>query len=193
MCVPLPHGPSFSLSPMSSRLRCPLPVLVLVAAVLLALVVPVGVLTALRTEQAAAAPPRETDQSRRRPPRTSPGVVPTGERAARIALSEVGVPYVWGGESPRGFDCSGLVRYAYLRVGISLPHSSYALAAVGRPVARSRLAPGDLLLFDGLGHVGLYVGDGRMVHAPQTGESVEVIGLSGRYGSGFVAARRVAR
>jgi cell wall-associated NlpC family hydrolase len=167
-------------------------VLAVVALVLFALILPVGVPTTVRTEQAVAAPPRERDESRRRPRRTSPGVVPTGVRAARIALSEVGVPYVWGGESPRGFDCSGLVRYAYLRVGVSLPHSSYALAAVGRSVARSRIEPGDLLLFDGLGHVGLYVGNGRMVHAPQTGESVEVIGLSGRYASSFVAARRVA-
>jgi cell wall-associated NlpC family hydrolase len=119
-------------------------------------------------------------------------VLTKGERAARVALSEVGVPYVWGGESPNGFDCSGLVRFAYEQVGVSLPHSSYALYDTGRAVSRSNLRPGDLLFFSGLGHVGIYVGNGRMVHAPQTGQDVQVVSLSGGYGASFVAARRVA-
>ena len=116
-----------------------------------------------------------------------------GERAVRYALDAVGIPYRWGGESPAmGFDCSGLVRWAYGHVGIDLPHSSYALYGVGRRAATSRLEPGDILFFEGLGHVGLYVGNGRMVHAPQTGRDVEIVNLgSTGYGSRLVGARRV--
>jgi cell wall-associated NlpC family hydrolase len=116
-----------------------------------------------------------------------------GERAARVALRAVGVPYRWGGTSPAGgFDCSGLVYWAYGRVGVALPHSSYALAQRGRAVRRTRLRPGDLLFFYGYGHVGLYVGRGRMVHAPHTGRRVEVVrlGRSG-YGNALIGARRV--
>ena len=118
-----------------------------------------------------------------------------GERAARVALRAVGVPYHWGGESPAGgFDCSGLVRWAYLRVGIDLPHSSYALYGEGRRVTRSRMRPGDVLFFEGLGHVGLYVGRGRMVHAPQTGRNVELVRLArSNYGTRLIGARRVPR
>lgn len=116
-----------------------------------------------------------------------------GERAARIALQAVGVPYRYGGDSPGdGFDCSGLVRWAYAQVGIELPHSSYALYAEGQRVPRARLEPGDLLFFEGLGHVGLYLGSGRMVHAPQSGRRVEVQRLSGWYAERFAGARRVA-
>ena len=113
--------------------------------------------------------------------------------AARFALGEVGVPYRWGGESPStGFDCSGLVRWAYGQVGIDLPHSSYALYGEGRRVSGSNLAPGDILFFEGLGHVGLYLGRGRMVHAPQTGRDVEVVRLSStNYGARLIGARRV--
>jgi cell wall-associated NlpC family hydrolase len=117
----------------------------------------------------------------------------TGERAVRFAVAEVGVPYRWGGESPAtGFDCSGLVRYAYGRVGIDLPHNSYALYGEGRRIPASRMAPGDILFFEGLGHVGLYLGHGRMVHAPETGRNVEVVPLSATsYGARLVGARRV--
>ena len=103
------------------------------------------------------------------------------------------MPYRWGGESPEsGFDCSGLVRWAYLRVGVELPHNSYALYAEGRRVPESKMAPGDILFFEGLGHVGLYLGRGRMVHAPETGRNVEVVRLSGsNYGSRMIGARRV--
>ncbi len=117
-----------------------------------------------------------------------------GERAVQVALKVVGVPYRWGGESPAsGFDCSGLVRWAYGRVGIDLPHSSYALYGEGRRVPTTRVEPGDLLFFEGLGHVGLYLGRGRMVHAPQTGRNVEVVRLGEPgYGGRLVGARRVA-
>jgi peptidoglycan DL-endopeptidase CwlO len=116
-----------------------------------------------------------------------------GERAAAIAVREVGVPYRWGGSSPAGgFDCSGLVYWAYGRLGIELPHSSYALYDQGRRVARSRMKPGDLLFFSGLGHVGIYIGRGRMVHAPHTGTRVQVVKLGrSSYGARLVGVRRV--
>jgi cell wall-associated NlpC family hydrolase len=116
-----------------------------------------------------------------------------GERAAAIALKEVGVPYRWGGSSPAGgFDCSGLVYWSYARLGIELPHSSYALYDLGRRVARSRMKPGDLLFFSGLGHVGIYIGRGRMVHAPHSGTRVQVVKLGrSSYGARLVGVRRV--
>jgi peptidoglycan DL-endopeptidase CwlO len=116
-----------------------------------------------------------------------------GQRAARIALHALGIPYRWGGESPtNGFDCSGLVRWAYLGVGVDLPHSSYALYGEGRRVSRGRMRPGDVLFFEGLGHVGLYLGQGRMVHAPQTGRNVEIVRLArSNYGRRLIGARRV--
>ena len=116
-----------------------------------------------------------------------------GERAAKIALRAVGVPYRWGGSSlTGGFDCSGLVYWAYGRVGVEVPHSSYALFDIGRRVPRARMKPGDVLFFSGLGHVGLYLGRGRMVHAPQSGRTVEVVTLrKSNYGDRLVGARRV--
>ena len=116
-----------------------------------------------------------------------------GERAAKIALRAVGVPYRWGGSSlTGGFDCSGLVYWAYGRVGVEVPHSSYALFDTGRRVARSRMRPGDVLFFSGLGHVGMYLGRGRMVHAPQSGRTVEVVTLrNSHYGDRLVGARRI--
>jgi len=118
-----------------------------------------------------------------------------GQRAAKNALRAVGVPYRWGGSSPpAGFDCSGLVYWAYGRLGVGLPHSSYALYDLGRPVARSRMKPGDLLFFSGLGHVGIYIGRGRMVHAPNSGTRVQVVTLRrSSYGSRLVGVRRVVR
>jgi peptidoglycan DL-endopeptidase CwlO len=112
-------------------------------------------------------------------------------RAVALARTQLGVPYRWGGASPAGFDCSGLVMWVYGRLGVSLPHNAAALYGVGRPVERTALRPGDLLFFSGLGHVGIYVGKGRMIHAPQSGRNVEIQPLSARHGS-LVGARRVA-
>ena len=103
----------------------------------------------------------------------------------------LGVPYRWGGASPSGFDCSGLVMYVFAQVGVSLPHSSYAQYGMGVPVARSQLQPGDLVFFDGLGHVGIYVGGGSFIHAPHTGDVVKISSLTGWYASEYVGARRV--
>jgi len=128
-----------------------------------------------------------------RPPATTEATPTPGELAAFFAVERVGVRYRYGGESPAtGFDCSGLVRWSYARVGLDVPHNSHALYSVGRRVARSALEPGDILFFEGLGHVGMYLGNGRMVHAPQTGRRVEVVELAAtNYGRRLIGARRV--
>ncbi len=107
-----------------------------------------------------------------------------------IAMQEIGTPYVWGGSAPGGFDCSGLVMWAYAQVGVSLPHSSYAQWNYGVPVSVDELEPGDLVFFDGLGHVGIYIGGGQFIEAPHTGAFVQISSLASRMGD-FVGARRI--
>ena len=125
------------------------------------------------------------------PPPTAPG----GAGAVQAAESQIGVPYVWGGESPKGsaspgFDCSGLTAWSWGQVGVGLPHYSGAQMADSTPVPVSDLQPGDLLFYGpgGSEHVAMYVGGGSMIEAPYTGASVWVTGL--RLGSGFVGAGR---
>jgi len=109
-----------------------------------------------------------------------------------IAMRYLGTPYVWGGSGPGGFDCSGLVAYVYSQVGVSLPHYTGAQWNVGVPVSRSDLQPGDLVFFDGLGHVGIYVGGGQFIHAPHSGDVVKISSLGESwYSSTYVGARRV--
>ena len=108
-----------------------------------------------------------------------------------IAMRYLGTPYVWGGASPGGFDCSGFVMYVFSQIGVSLPHNAAAQYGYGAPVSRDALQPGDLVFFDGLGHVGIYVGGGSFIHAPHTGDVVKVSSLSGWYSSTFVGARRL--
>ncbi len=104
----------------------------------------------------------------------------------------LGIRYSYGGSSPHsGFDCSGFTRFVYGHFGVSLPHYSVAQFDRGRRVSRRGLKPGDLLFFNGLGHVGIYVGHGRFIHAPHTGTRVSVAPLSGWYSSRFTGARRV--
>jgi cell wall-associated NlpC family hydrolase len=115
-----------------------------------------------------------------------------GERVVGYAKHLIGVRYSWGGSSPRtGFDCSGFVRYVYGHFGISLAHSSFADYWRGRHVGRWALKPGDLVFFDGEGHVGIYVGHGRFIHAPHTGTVVRISTMSGWYSSRFDGARRL--
>ncbi|MCO6005005.1 NlpC/P60 family protein [Actinoallomurus purpureus] len=111
--------------------------------------------------------------------------------AVRAALSQVGVPYVWGGAVPgRGFDCSGLTMWAYRQVGVNLPHYGGDQWNAGVHVSRDQLEPGDLIFFySDIHHMGMYIGDGKFVHAPHTGDRVRVADLSTRP---FAGAVRVA-
>ena len=118
------------------------------------------------------------------PPNVHGGVV-------GIAMRYLGVPYVWGGSSPRGFDCSGLVVYVFAQIGVSLPHSSYALYNMGTPVSISQLQAGDLVFFTGASHMGIYIGGGQFIHAPHSGDVVKISSLTGYYSSNFVGGRRI--
>ena len=110
-----------------------------------------------------------------------------------IALQYLGVPYVWGGASPAtGFDCSGFTMYVFAQVGVSLPHHAASQYAYGTPVPFDQLAPGDLVFFDGLGHMGIYIGGGQFVHAPHTGDVVKISSMyDSWYASTYVGARRL--
>jgi peptidoglycan DL-endopeptidase CwlO len=118
------------------------------------------------------------------PPNVHGGVV-------GIAMRYLGVPYVWGGSTPRGFDCSGFVAYVFAQIGVGLPHSSYAMYGMGTPVSISQLEPGDLVFFTGASHMGIYIGGGQFIHAPHAGDVVKISSLSGYYSSNFVGGRRV--
>jgi cell wall-associated NlpC family hydrolase len=119
------------------------------------------------------------------------GVVSSAAQTAiRVACQQVGDPYVWGANGPNSFDCSGLTQYAYKAAGISLTHFTGAQWNEGRAVSRSEARPGDLVFFySDLHHMGLYLGDGLMVHAPRTGKPVQVTPISYMPVAGF---RRVA-
>ncbi|HEX6952764.1 MAG TPA: NlpC/P60 family protein [Gaiellaceae bacterium] len=159
----------------------------------------------LRAELAAAAARKKAEQQQAQASSSSsssssptiapppPVSVPTGgtgaghAAAASIALHYLGVPYRYGGASPSGFDCSGLVMYVYAQLGISLPHYTVAQWNATQPI--SSPAPGDLVFFNGLGHVGIYIGGGKMVDAPHTGSVVRIDSIAG-FG-GYDGARRV--
>lgn len=102
-----------------------------------------------------------------------------GAAAVRAALSKLGRPYVWGGAGPNQFDCSGLTMWAYRQTGIGLPHYTTSQYAQGTPVSRAQLRPGDLVFFySDMRHVGMYIGNGNVVHAPHTGDVVRIAPLS---------------
>jgi cell wall-associated NlpC family hydrolase len=131
---------------------------------------------------AAAAPPADDPGVLAAPP----GAIPPGDVApapggatravaVQAALSRIGSPYSWGGSGPSAFDCSGLVMWAFQQEGISLPHSSQALARGGQPVSMDQMQPGDLVTYySDASHVGIYIGDGMMVHASTYGTPVRV-------------------
>jgi peptidoglycan DL-endopeptidase CwlO len=109
-----------------------------------------------------------------------------------IAMQYLGVPYVWGGASPSGFDCSGFIMYVYNQVGVSLPHHAASQYGSGSPVSRDALEAGDLVFFNGLGHAGIYIGGGQFIHAPHSGDVVKISSLSDSwYAATWVGARRL--
>ncbi|MEU9171839.1 NlpC/P60 family protein [Streptomyces sp. NPDC048420] len=127
---------------------------------------------------------------------TSPGAAtaeaPNSRAAAAVsyAHSKLGSPYVWGATGPDAFDCSGLIQAAYRSAGISLPRTTYAQIGAGQRVSRSELLPGDLVFFySGISHVGLYIGNGRMIHAPNPSAPVRVAPIDEMP---FAGATRVA-
>ena len=121
-----------------------------------------------------------------------PAPAPTAAagKAVQVALAQIGDLYVSGASGPDQFDCSGLTMYAYAAAGISLPHSSLAQSRMGSPVARADLQPGDLVFFyKPVSHVGIYIGNGQMVHAPTSGDVVKVAKIDSM--GGYVGARRL--
>ncbi|MFI8302440.1 NlpC/P60 family protein [Streptomyces sp. NPDC085927] len=153
-------------------------------------------LSRLTPEQRTELTDGGTDRTGPAAPGSSPGSVTSqapGPRAAdavSYAHQKLGSPYVWGATGPNTFDCSGLVQAAYRSAGVSLPRTTYAQINAGRRVARSELRPGDLVFFySGITHVGLYIGNGQMIHAPNSGSSVRVAPLTEMP---FAGATRVA-
>jgi peptidoglycan DL-endopeptidase CwlO len=125
------------------------------------------------------------------------GDAPTGAPPSQyggvvgIAMQYLGVPYQWGGASPSGFDCSGFTMYVFAQVGVSLPHNAAMQYGYGSAVSRSELQPGDLVFFNGLGHVGIYIGGNQFVHSPHTGDVVKVSSITGWYEDTWYGARRL--
>lgn len=108
----------------------------------------------------------------------------TGSAAADAALSMIGVPYAWGGTTPSGFDCSGLMMWAYAQQGVSIPRDTYGQMGAGTAVSSAdALQPGDLVFFYGGSHVGMYIGGGNVVHAPTSGQTVTIASISSMGGA----------
>ena len=157
----------------------------------------------------AAAARRQAAEQAAAPPPPSPGSGSTGgggagfpapppagsvgEQAVSIAERELGVPYVWGGASPAGFDCSGLTMWVYAQLGIHLDHFTGSQWNAGPHVPRADLEPGDLVFFEpDIGHVGIYIGNNLFIHAPHTGTVVQISSLTGWYAAEYQGAVRVA-
>jgi cell wall-associated NlpC family hydrolase len=118
---------------------------------------------------------------------------PTGtqaEKAVAFAYAQIGKPYVFGASGPDSYDCSGLTMASWAAAGISIPRTSYEQWASLPHVPTSQLQPGDILVFNGAGHVGIYVGGGQLIDAPHSGLNVEKIALSGWYSSSLIGAVR---
>jgi len=164
------------------------PVVVPVAPVVVAVAPPARpVPAAAPPQRGPSAPPASLHVAAAQPPAVAAPPLPAAARAVETALKELGKPYRYGALGPSTFDCSGLTKFAYGTVGISLPHSAAAQYQSGRRVNRNQLQPGDLIFWRGLDHVGLYIGNGKMVHAPRTGEVVTIISIDE---GGFLGAVR---
>ena len=130
------------------------------------------------------------EQTGQYPKVTIPTANTVGAQALQAAISRLGYPYIWGAAGPTSFDCSGLVMWAYQQVGIALPHFTVSQYHSGVHVARNDLEPGDLLFFfANISHVGMYIGNGMMIDAPNFGEDVKVQPI---YWNAFVGAVRIA-
>jgi len=120
---------------------------------------------------------------------------PSGTAIVTEAMKYIGIPYKWGGTSPDGFDCSGLVQYVCHSLGIEVDRVTHEQVTNGYHVEKGNLLPGDLIFFtdesDYVHHVGIYIGDNKFIHAPQTGDVVKVSELSGSYLDNYFEARRV--
>lgn len=139
------------------------------------------VFTAIKTD-AAVAPKRSSQND------------PLADRIIATAKNYLGDPYVWGGNSPAGFDCSGFTQYVFAQLGINLPHSASAQATLGTPVSEADLQPGDLVFFDtsgGISHVGIYIGDGKFINAASTDVEVDSIHDPFYWASRYLFARRI--
>ncbi|MEU8192990.1 C40 family peptidase [Microbispora amethystogenes] len=113
------------------------------------------------------------------------------EQAIKVARKHLGDPYVWGATGPRAFDCSGLVQFAWRKAGVKIPRTTWSiLSAVKKKVSLARLKPGDLIFTSGGGHVGMYIGNKKVINAPHSGAVVRVDRLKGYWRSNFVAAVR---
>jgi cell wall-associated NlpC family hydrolase len=151
-------------------------------------------LSAAEKRTAIDATPSRASRADRAPAAPS-GPVVASSAAAQIAidtaLAQRGKPYVWAASGPGSFDCSGLTAYAYHAAGITLPHSSALQSTMGQAVSRADLQPGDLVFFySPVSHVGIYIGNGQMVHAPTSGDVVKVANLDVM--GDFVGGRRIA-
>lgn len=123
----------------------------------------------------------------------SVGAATKGQSVVSYAKKFIGVKYVYGGESPNGFDCSGFTKYVYAHFGVSLPHHAADQYKYGKSVSKSNLEPGDLVFFgksaSGIYHVGIYIGSGEFIHSPQPGEKVKITVL--KYMPDYYGAKRI--
>ena len=108
-----------------------------------------------------------------------------GKKVSRIALRQLGTPYVYGGATPKGFDCSGLVKFTYGRLGINVPRTAFSQYQYAKPIRKRELQPGDLIFFslkgDSVSHVGIYYQAQLFIHAPRTGRPVSIENLNSPY------------
>jgi cell wall-associated NlpC family hydrolase len=149
-------------------------------------------------QQAAAGASHGDDRASRSADRDAApagGPVVANSAAAQVAIdtamAQRGKPYVWAASGPGSFDCSGLTAYAFAAAGVGLPHSSVMQSRMGQAVSRDQLQPGDLVFFySPVSHVGIYIGNGQMVHAPTSGDVVKVANIDSM--GGYNSARRIA-